>query len=229
MIRTIIFDAYGTLFSTGTGSIDAASKILKAVGGQIEPKAFYSRWKELHRIHINGCIQENCFITEEELFKQDLKILYEEWGIISDYTKDVKPMLQSLTGRKLFDDVAEVIASLRESYTVAIGSTTDTAPLISNLEASGLKVDKVFTSESLKCYKPDPQFYQKILEYLATKPQEAIFIGDSLLDDVFGPQNIGIRGIWLNRNHKSLTVQGEKEPAGIIQTLQELPQLIKDW
>ena len=42
MIKAIVFDAYGTLISTGKGSIEAAGKILAINNcGDIGPKEFY--------------------------------------------------------------------------------------------------------------------------------------------------------------------------------------------
>lgn len=48
MIKTIIFDAYGTLVSTGTGSIDAVKKILSINNRlDIDPEYFYARCEEV--------------------------------------------------------------------------------------------------------------------------------------------------------------------------------------
>ena len=49
MIKAIIFDVYGTLISTGTGSVDAAAEILRRKNSVICPKEFYARWKKIHK------------------------------------------------------------------------------------------------------------------------------------------------------------------------------------
>ena len=52
-IKAIVFDVYGTLVSTGTGSLDAAAEILRRNGREdLSPALFYRRWKALHREHI---------------------------------------------------------------------------------------------------------------------------------------------------------------------------------
>ena len=38
-----------------------------------------------------------------------------------------------------------------------------------------------------------------ILETLEVAPEEALFVGDSLKDDVKGPQAVGMRTCWVNR------------------------------
>lgn len=46
MKKLLIFDAYGTLISTGNGSIQATEKILALQDKHIDAKAFYKEWKQ---------------------------------------------------------------------------------------------------------------------------------------------------------------------------------------
>ncbi len=52
----------------------------------------------------------------------------------------------------------------------------------------------LFSSEE-KIRKPNKELYLKALRMGGAKPGEAIFIGDRLLEDVGGPQSVGIKGI----------------------------------
>ena len=91
MLKAILFDAYGTLISTGDGSVRAAGEIL-ALNRRtdIEPAAFYGRWRKLHRQHIDS---RAAFLTEGEVFLLDLCQLYREYGLTRDACQDVKVML----------------------------------------------------------------------------------------------------------------------------------------
>lgn len=198
MLKAVIFDVYGTLVSTGTGSVDAARAILlKNDRSDIDPKAFYARWKQLHRAHMN----EPAFVLEEEIFLRDLRALFAEYGVDGDADSDVRIMLDTLGRRSAFPETKAVLDALLPQTTVCIGSTTDTAPLLSDLARNGLTVHHVFTSESLRAYKPAPVFYEKILSALRLRPEEALFVGDSLGDDVLGPQSVGIRACWVDRKN----------------------------
>lgn len=197
MITTILFDAYGTLISTGTGSVDAAQQILlRNDRPDISAKAFYARWKQLHRAHMD---MPGEFSNEEALFRLDLRRLYAEYRIPGNAEADVKIMLGTLGRRTAFPETRAVLDALAERYTICIASTTDTTPLLQDLQRSRLFVHHVFTSESLRCYKPSPAFYQGILSTLQICAGETLFVGDSLTDDVLGPQRAGIRACWLNR------------------------------
>ena len=51
--KMIIFDAYGTLLSTGDGSVRATERILALQPRDIDARVFYSEWKKYHRTHID--------------------------------------------------------------------------------------------------------------------------------------------------------------------------------
>lgn len=224
MKKLLIFDAYGTLFSTGTGSVDAAAEILSLQPKAIDAAAFYRLWKQLHRLHMDEA-NEKGFVPESEIFAKDLSVLYHRHGICRDAARDVHIMLRSLAGRRLFPEVPEALAALRQRFRMVIGSTTDTAPLLTNLAAEKLSMDAVYTSEMLRLYKPHPDFYRQILAREGCAPEEADFIGDSLQDDVAGPKNAGITAYWLNRRKEPLP-ENAPRPDGILTDLGQLPGLL---
>lgn len=198
--KAVLFDAYGTLLSTGTGSLDATRAILARNGrADISPENFYARWKTLHRAHIDGLSR---FKPEEEIFLMDLLHLYREYGLPGDAAKDVHVMLDTLGKRHAFPETAAVLETLSQSYLLAVASTSDTAPLLADLERNHLHIAPVYTSERLMAYKPRPEFYQKILADLGVPASEALFVGDSLVDDVAGPQAVGMKACWVNRGGK---------------------------
>lgn len=221
MIKAIIFDAFGTLISTGNGSVEATAKILKLNNRtDIDPKEFYSLWKKTHRENIN---QSKEFVTESDSFTVTLDKAYSHYKIDGNAESDIKIMLGTFGKRFLYNETKAVIDRLKEKYIVCIGSNTDTEPLSENLERNGLSVDRIYTSESLKCYKPDKRFYEAILTDLDLKPNEILFVGDSLIDDVFGPQQIGIKACHVNRrNEKSNIIK----PAYEVKSLNELIDIL---
>ncbi|MDE5604488.1 MAG: HAD family hydrolase, partial [Eubacterium sp.] len=202
MMKTLfIFDVYGTIISTGNGSINAAKSILSLQDKAINADLFYAEWKKLHRENMNAS-NADTFLSEEKIFENDLKLLYKEYNIKRDYLKDVNIMLSSLIGRKCFEDTNNTINELRKNYKVVLGSTTDTEPLMENLRLNNLSVDAVYTSEIIEKYKPDIDFYKYILECENCSAESAVFIGDSLIDDIFGPQQLGMKTVLIDRNNK---------------------------
>lgn len=201
MVKAILFDAYGTLISTGNGSLEATRKILALnCRTDISPSEFYAEWKLLHKKNIETLPS---FLKEEVIFGMDLSELYSRYHISRNPKKDVKIMLETLGKRRLFPETKEVIEKLKHDFVIAIASTTDTEPLLQDLSRNELTIPYVFTSESLQVYKPHASFYRTILSKLQISAENTLFVGDSLIDDVWGPQQLGILTCWLNRKNNS--------------------------
>ena len=203
MIKAIILDAYGTVFSTGTSSVDAVARILTLNGrNDLDPREVYFRLKELHRERIAGLTE---FLPEAEMFALDMDQLHREYKLSRDPAKDTQVLLSIQGTRTAFPDSRVAIERLQKQIPVVLGSTTDTKPLLTDLHRAGIVPDGIFTSESLRIYKPSELFYTSILKALDLSPKEALFAGDSLLDDVLGPQRVGMKTCWITRKNEGRT------------------------
>jgi len=109
----------------------------------------------------------------------DLILLYKEYDIKGNPENDVKIMLNTLGKRNSFPETNVVLNALRPSYQLFIGSNSDDIPLRTDIERNGIEVNKVFTSESLKVYKPKKEFYLFILDEIKMRYDEVLFVGDS--------------------------------------------------
>ena len=223
MIKNIIFDAYGTLISTGDGSVKATKTIFHRHAPLLDAKDIYREWKQYHRYHIDTLGE---FVTEKDIFIRDLAKLYDKYHISSCAAVDVEPMIASQYGRDLFSDTHDAIDDLKLSYHIAIGSTTDTEPLIYNLNRARLRINHVFTSESLRVYKPQKEFYLTILDIMEWEVDDTLFVGDSLTDDVLGPKQVGMRAVFLDRCGKYSQRAVSPLPDAIIQNLAQLKDII---
>ena len=88
MVKAVLLDAYGTLFDTGTGSVQAAQEILARNGREdLSPAEFYGQWKALH----HRLMEElPSFRTEARLYAQGLAMLYRQYGFSRNPAEDVK-------------------------------------------------------------------------------------------------------------------------------------------
>lgn len=226
MKKLIIFDAYGTLISTGTGSLDAVRRILELAECKADPELFYGEWKELHRQHIAEANRSR-FLTEEEIFRKDLSVLYTRHGIDRKRSGDAELMLATLGRRKAFEGAAEILERLKRKYTVVIGSVSDARPLREDIRRSGIKADGIFSSEELKIYKPDRRFYEKILHTCGVEPDKALCIGDSYREDVEGPALAGISAVFMDRQRSYAPEKGHVAPLAVVHSLYNLVPLLE--
>lgn len=224
MFRHIIFDCFGTLIDTGSGSVEAARRILEDVGCDADPVRWYAEWKDVKR----RMMREEPFDTEQEMFCRSLGEMFIRYGIHADPYEHIAPMTDTLYGRReLFPDTIAALDALDAAGTDhVIGSVTDNAPILHFMEADGLSRyfprERIFTSEDLRAYKPDPAFYTAIVTKMGWDVSDCLFVGDSITDDVLGPHTVGMRAALIDR---SGTYTGDMVPDYILRSLRELTGL----
>ncbi len=88
----------------------------------------------------------------------------------------------------------------------------------------------VYTSE-LPVAKPHEDAFRQILEALQLSPEEAVFVGDRLWDDVLGAQQAGMRAIWIP--HSEIPTEqvpdGTARPDAIAHRLLEVFDIVESW
>jgi HAD superfamily hydrolase (TIGR01549 family) len=82
------------------------------------------------------------------------------------------------------------------------------------------RFDAVLVSEAAGCRKPDRAIFERALNELKAKPEEALFVGDHPANDVGGAHGAGIGAVWLRRNQPWLP--GAPEPLHAVTSLPEL-------
>lgn len=221
MIKNLIFDVYGTLISTGNGSVMATEKIFAKYRLPYRAEDIYARWK---KYHLEALRLDRDFVLERIIFVEDLAKLFRDFGIEDDPEKEVGPMLDSLYNRVLFPDVTDTLEVLMGQYNIAIGSIIDEKPFRQNIAGTVLEeIPYLFTSESLMCYKPSPRFYERILTKTGWKAEETLFVGDSLEEDIIAPKNMGMQAILINRKGRYDTAD---ITVPVIKDLTALPALL---
>ncbi len=222
MIKTVIFDAFDTLFQVEKGA--SAKYIIDRItqcGYTVDEAEFHKLWKAYYTEHTSA---DNIFKTEREIFTARIKMLYNKYGVSYDAVADANLLMEKSKNRCVFDDVIPTLEALKGKCSVYIGSNTDNDVLSAVMQKNGITVDKIYTSENLRCYKPSAMFYNAIVKENGLLYNEVLFVGDSLTDDVLGPKNVNITTCWLNREGKPRT---EIIPDYEIQNLMELITMIK--
>jgi putative hydrolase of the HAD superfamily len=95
----------------------------------------------------------------------------------------------------------ELLSELRRTHRLAVVSNTHSATMVPDLlRAAGLDglFDAVVLSVDVGWRKPHPSIYAAALEALGTRPEEAIFVGDSCPADFAGPGAAGITAFLID-------------------------------
>ena len=197
-MKAIIFDAFGTLFRvTSGGSAKVIMKNITDCGIVVDEKPFLEEWKSYYKNHTSYDCE---FMTERNIFIARIQMFYDRYNVNRNAENDADSLLAEAFERKAYPEIKTVLNELMKNYLVFIGSNTDNDVLENVMHKNGIAVHKVYTSENLKCYKPAAQFFMKILDDNGLSPDEVLFVGDSITDDILGPKMIGMKTVWLDRN-----------------------------
>ncbi len=130
----------------------------------------------------------------------------------------------------LKEGVRETLEALHGEYTMGIISDTGVTPgsiIRDHLEGHELLhyfTSTVFSNEVGYC-KPDPRVFEKALNELKVRPEEAVHVGDLLRTDVAGAKGVGMKAVWVSEAGDY--PHEECSPDFVIKRLPELVDIIE--
>ena len=121
----------------------------------------------------------------------------------------------------------ETLDQLRSHYSMAVVSDAQSVYAVPELRAVGLLkyFDPIIVSGDYGYRKPDARLFQKALDALQVRPEQALFLGNDLYHDIFGAQQLGMKAIFVSSNQGDTSNQ-TISPDYIIPRFADLPQAV---
>lgn len=246
-VRGVIFDLGGTLLhyreigSTWEAmekrGARAAYVRLRESGYEMSPEteAVESAWEYLFEVwsHLDA------YVLSELTLRHQLQQVVHRWGL-----DGLAP--------ELLDQLVVAYIQAIQSIVVPLEGAGDT---LRALRSQGLKIglisntiwpgsfhrqdmeryhltpffdDLIFSSDA-GAWKPHREVFQRSLNALHVSPEEAIFVGDSLYFDVWGSQQAGLRGVWIEQEHAWQPAGMNIKPDAAVRELPELLNVLRSW
>ena len=192
--KSIIFDAYGTLFDVNS----AAEKCKDKIGDKWEAFANFWRTTQLEYTWLRSLMKRHkdfWQITEDSLDKS-MKVFNIEPGMKNELL-DLYKVLSS------YPEVKDTLNELKKKkYKLAIlsnGTPSLLDQLVSNNNLENI-FDDIFSVEEVGIFKPDSKVYDIPIKKYKIQKQEIAFLSANTWD-VSGGGNFGYNSIWVNRNN----------------------------
>jgi putative hydrolase of the HAD superfamily len=129
----------------------------------------------------------------------------------------------------LRDGVAETLGALRErGLHLGVVSNIDRDQLAHMGELAGLDryFDSLLSSEEARSCKPDPAIFAEALSRADCEPEEALFVGDNLVQDIAGANRVGLRSVLIWNRDDTEPPAGEVVPDHVIRRIPEILDLL---
>jgi putative hydrolase of the HAD superfamily len=240
-IRAVFFDAAGTLFRVkrsvadiylelavqygfrrGPGSHEAIKGAFKRAMQDAPPPAF----QVTDPVEIKRC---------ERLWWFDMvhNVFYRV-GMFERFDDFFEELFRRFDGPEfweLYPETIDVLKGLRDcGLELGIISNFDSR-LFGVLKGLGIAdyFDTITISSLARSAKPAAGIFRLALEKHALDPEEALHVGDSLRDDVFGAQKVGLAAVLIRRQGDQPEIVPPQgiNPNRTIHTLSELPELVR--
>ncbi|MRR30439.1 HAD family hydrolase [bacterium] len=134
--------------------------------------------------------------------------------------EDTHPTLKELTRRGFHLGIITNAADAR-----------DVARIIDTHELRGY-FETIVISADLGIRKPDPRIFEVAMQRTASKPDNAVMVGDNLNADILGAHRAGLKGIWITRRSENPNTSLQRSsitPDAEITALAEIPALLERW
>lgn len=125
----------------------------------------------------------------------------------------------------LYPDAIEILSRLKESYRLAMITNTSNVDL-SRLGMSDLFEEKlIITAKKSHFRKPHPSIFKYAAKSIEIKPHQAVMVGNSWKNDIYGATRAGMDAVWIQINHKNKKSQRKVGRERII-VIRKLNQLL---
>ncbi len=232
-LKAVIFDVYNTLFNNGAASWMATFEdITQTQTLPVLAEELWITWRtfenqfRLTRNTLDGQGQLPAFKTYQQAWQEAFGYAFKELGVDGNPEQAAEMSVDALAKRNPYQDTFQLLEFVKNRWQSAVLTNADNRSLFPLLRYNELEFDSILTSEIAQSYKPDAKIFNNILDNLGVLPDEAVYIGDTLLDDIHGAKTAGIHAIWINRN-KSDRDYWLLQPDNEIRSLNELAEILK--
>ncbi|EJB0384017.1 HAD-IA family hydrolase [Vibrio parahaemolyticus] len=237
MLKAIFFDMDETLCGTSQADKAAGQKFaawIQQTYPQVsDPQAFLQRYLQGVYKKLNAEFpQLVALLPDENAFRCGLiQTILAENGIHIDAEQAQQAQLYFDSARMgaftFFPGVKEMLTDLRKHYKLVVITNGPIFSQHPKLKATQMDewVDHIIVGGEEPEEKPAASIFQKALNLVDIKPEEALHIGDSLAADIAGANNMGILSVWVNATGASNPT--EITPNFEIRETVELKEILK--
>ena len=219
MIKAVFFDLDGTLCDSDTAWSLAQSEMFQLLREQypdVSEVALTAAWEAVHQELFKRLDAGKCAMADVR--DSRFQCLFKELDLpIDKFMEELSDFFCSryLTSLRLYDDVT-VLAELG-AYHVGIitngAHDNHTDSQLSKVRHLGLseRIQSLTISGEIGVRKPGIEIFQVACERAGVSPKEALFVGDTLKNDILGANRAGMISVFIDRELDGLIPETAEE------------------
>lgn len=240
-VKVILFDVYKTLLDIRNDekqfeTYQFISTWLSYKGVHIEAQAFLDFYKKYAKDEMESNPEPYPDIDVANVFRRIISSVKElPTPALDEIVIELGLLFRLLTTTSLtiFPETKPLLDVLSNHYRLGIASNTQRIFTLPELKKFGLEryFESIVFSSDVRACKPNEIIFQRSLNEMGATPDETVFIGDNLLDDIWGAQQVGMKTVWIDRGEKVHFPESYKLPTPNIRitgdNLLQLPEMLE--
>jgi putative hydrolase of the HAD superfamily len=233
--KAVIFDYIGTLVNCkGYSMTESENKLFSALvaeGYDITKSKFLDAYHIAHLKYRRVRYEEfkevtNAIWVAEALCSLGYRVTAQDECIKAALNLFFQDFIDTL---ELREGAKELLMQTAAQTKVGLISNFTHAPVIhKSLRKVGIHkyFNAIVVSDEVGCRKPCPDIFHEVLGRLGVKAQEAVFVGDSPIEDIKGAKDVGLRTVFVVSQFNSLKDlrDSKQKPDEIAKDLQTIAE-----
>jgi 2-haloacid dehalogenase len=202
-IKALTFDVFGTCVDFRGSIIRELRQLAREKGLRLDTGKFVDAWRGGYRPAIARVTHGELPWTKIDLLhRMILDELLQKFRIAETLTEDEKARLNLVWHRlRPWPDAVRGLKRLKKRYIIATLSNGNTALLVNMAKFGGLPWDCIFSSETFRHFKPDPETYLGAADLLDLKPEEVMMVA-AHKHDLRAAASHGLKTAFVRRPHE---------------------------
>lgn len=234
-VRAVLFDFGGTLYDYAT--LEAAEReslveLARQAGVDAAPAVIQRAHREAMRRVFHTYLPQR-FYLHRDLFRDAVIGMLQDLGAAADAEQlDRYRAAQWERHARDFavrEGVTETLTALRErDMHLGIVSNIDDDQLAHLLEIADIAAhfDSILSSQQARSCKPDAIIFEEALRRAGCAAENALFVGDTLMQDIAGANQVGLQSVLLwHRTDRDPPAEAPR-PRHVIRRIPDLLELV---
>jgi putative hydrolase of the HAD superfamily len=234
-VRAVLFDFGGTLYDYAAlepAERESLVELARQSGIDAEAQAIQRAHREAMRRAFRNYLPRR-FYLHRDLFREAVIGMLESFGVTPDPQRldryRAAQWERHARDFALREGVADTLEALRRrGVHLGIVSNIDDDQLAHLLDLAGIAsyFDSILSSEQAQSCKPDPAIFEAALQRAGCTAGEALFVGDTLAQDIAGANQVGLQSVLLwHREDRDPPVH-DPRPRHVIRRIPDLLALV---
>jgi 2-haloacid dehalogenase len=200
--RALVFDVFGTVVDWHGSVAREVRGLATEKGLRLNAAKFAKAWRAGYRPAMDRVRSgEAPFRKIDDIHRAILEEVLAK-SRVTALTEDEKAHLNLVWHRlKPWPDAVRGLKRLKSRFVIATLSNGNTGLLVDMAKFGGLPWDCIFSSDTFKHFKPDPEMYLGAADMLSLKPEEVMMVA-AHKSDLRAAAQCGLKTAFVKRPHE---------------------------